>query len=176
MPLRTASSVETAAGFVRIQALLGMCEKRTGETAAARTDLETSLPKLEETKIHVEAGMELIELYSATGELEKAASIVGSLRQVDPANVGVLYAAYRIYSDLAGEAMLDMSLAAPKSAQMHQVMAHDNWQSGQYNCRDCKLPEALKIDPSCQDCTWCICADFGAASDMSSIASPARSE
>jgi len=143
--LRAALKLQPDLG--RIQALLGMCEKRIGETAAARTDLETSLPKLEETKIHVEAGMELIEIYSASGELEKAASIVGTLRQIDPANVGVLYVAYRIYSDLAGEAMLDMSLAAPKSAQMHQVMAHELAKQDNAAAAIANYREALKIDP-----------------------------
>src|SRR5580698_1898391 len=44
----------------KIQALLGMSEKRIGQTAAARSDLEKSFPQLREEKIRVEAGMELI--------------------------------------------------------------------------------------------------------------------
>ncbi len=37
----------------------------------------------------------------------------------------ILYAAYRIYTDLAGEAILGLSVAAPESGQMHQAMAHE---------------------------------------------------
>jgi tetratricopeptide (TPR) repeat protein len=47
------------------------------------------------------------------------------LRQGAPTDPRILYAAYRIYTDLAGEAMLDLSVAAPESGQMYQVMAHE---------------------------------------------------
>src|SRR5258707_11104166 len=43
----------------KIQALLGMCEKRIGETAGAQADLEQAFPRLTEKKLRVEAGMEL---------------------------------------------------------------------------------------------------------------------
>jgi tetratricopeptide (TPR) repeat protein len=46
----------------KIQALLGMGERRTGDNAGAHTDLETSFPELTEPKVRLEAGMELIEL------------------------------------------------------------------------------------------------------------------
>jgi Flp pilus assembly protein TadD len=86
----------------KIQALLGMGERRTGDTVAARTDLEKSFPELLETKVRIEAGMELIELYSTTEDLDKASAVVSVLRSLDPENQEVLYAAYRIHSDLAG--------------------------------------------------------------------------
>jgi lipopolysaccharide biosynthesis regulator YciM len=109
----------------KIQALLGMGERRTGNNSAARADLETAFPQLQEQKIRIEAGLELIELYTAAEELDKAANIVSVLRNVDPENQEVLYAAYRIHSDLAREATLSLSLVAPKSALMYQIMAHE---------------------------------------------------
>ena len=60
-----------------------------------------------------------------SGDLDKAAATVSTLRSLYPTNAEVLYASYRIYSDLAGEAMLSLSLVAPNSARMHQVMAHE---------------------------------------------------
>jgi Tfp pilus assembly protein PilF len=57
----------------KIQALLGMSEKRIGQATAARSDLEKSFPELREEKIRVEAGMELIEIYYSSSELDKAA-------------------------------------------------------------------------------------------------------
>jgi cytochrome c-type biogenesis protein CcmH/NrfG len=42
----------------------------------------------------------------------------------------VLYTAYRIYSDLAGESMLSLSVAGPDSAQMHRVIAHEETRQG----------------------------------------------
>src|SRR3984893_14677402 len=59
----------------KIQALLGMAEKRTGEAMSARTDLEQAFPHVEEQKLRVETGMELIEIYYAATDLDKAAGV-----------------------------------------------------------------------------------------------------
>jgi Tfp pilus assembly protein PilF len=118
-------AVEQKADLVKIRALLGMCERRLGKTDAARTDLQAVVDQLQEPNIRLEAGLELIEIYTASQELEKAASVIGLLRQGAPTDPRILYAAYRIYIDLAGEAMLDLSVAAPESGQMYQVMAHE---------------------------------------------------
>jgi tetratricopeptide (TPR) repeat protein len=131
----------------KIQALLGMGERRTGDTVAARTDLEKSLPELQETKVHIEAGLELVELYSATEDLDKASAVIGVLRGLDPENQEVLYAAYRIHSDLAREAILSLSLVAPKSALMYQVMAHEAARRGDTPTAIREYREALKINP-----------------------------
>jgi len=48
--------------LIKLRALLGMAEERTGENAAAISDLEQAFPYLAEQKLKVEAGMELIEL------------------------------------------------------------------------------------------------------------------
>jgi tetratricopeptide (TPR) repeat protein len=119
------NAVEQKTDLVKIRALLGMCERRLGKTDAARTDLQAVVDQLQEPNIRLEAGLELIEIYTASQELEKAASVVGLLRQGAPTDPRILYAAYRIYTDLAGEAMLDLSVAAPESGQMYQVMAHE---------------------------------------------------
>src|SRR5215469_16741685 len=42
----------------KIEALLGMAEKRSGETTAARRDLEKSFPKVPEENVRIETGME----------------------------------------------------------------------------------------------------------------------
>lgn len=131
----------------KIQALLGMGERRTGDTVAARADLEKSFPELLEKKVRIEAGLELIELYSATEDLDKASTVIGVLRSLDPENQEVLYAAYRIHSDLAREAILSLSLVAPKSALMYQVMAHEAARRGDTTTAIREYREALKINP-----------------------------
>jgi tetratricopeptide (TPR) repeat protein len=141
------AALEIQPKLSKIQALLGMAEKRTGETANARNDLEAAFPLLEEQKLKVEIGMELIELYTATQDLDKASSVVNVLRQTDPANPAVLYAAYRIYSDLTGEAMLTLALVAPGSAQMHQLMAHEEARQGNTAGARAQYQKALEIDP-----------------------------
>ncbi len=117
--------VEQQPSLAKLRALLGMCERRLGKTDLARADLEAAVPQLKEANVQREAGLELIEIYSAAHELEKAAGVVTTLRQHSPTDPSILYPAYRIYSDLANEAMLDLSLAAPESGQMHQAMAHE---------------------------------------------------
>jgi tetratricopeptide (TPR) repeat protein len=133
--------------LTKIQALLGMAEKRAGEMAPARTDLETSFAALTEPGLKVQIGMELVELYTASRELDKASATVNAMRQADPLNPAVLYTAYRIYSDLAGEAMLSLALAAPGSAQMHQVMAHEEARQGNTAAARVQFQKAAEIDP-----------------------------
>ena len=131
----------------KIQALLGMGERRTGDTATARADIEKAFPELLEKKVRIEAGLELIELYSATEDLDKASATIGVLRGLDPENQEILYAAYRIHSDLAREAILSLSLVAPKSALMYQVMAHEAARRGDTPTAISEYREALKINP-----------------------------
>ncbi len=58
--------------LTKIQALLGMAEKRTGETVDARKQLEALFDAVTETKLKVQIGMELIELYTASQDLDRA--------------------------------------------------------------------------------------------------------
>jgi Tfp pilus assembly protein PilF len=118
-------AVQQKADLTKIQALLGMCERRLGKTDSARIDLEAVLGQLQEESVRLEVGLELIEIYTASRELEKAAGVVAILKQGAPTDPQMLYAAYRIYTDLAGEAMLGLSVAAPESGQMYQAMAHE---------------------------------------------------
>lgn len=141
------AALEMQPNLTKIQALLGMAEKRTGATANARTHLETSFAAVDEPKLKVQIGMELVELHTASQDLAKASSVVNAMRQADPANPAVLYAAYRVYSDLAGEAMLSLALAAPDSAQMHQVMAHEEARQGNTAGARLQYQKVIEIDP-----------------------------
>jgi tetratricopeptide (TPR) repeat protein len=131
----------------KIQALLGMGERRTGQTVAGRADLETSFPELQEKKVRIEAGLELVEIYFVTEDLDKASAVVSALRSLDPENQEALYAAYRIHSDLAREAILSLSILAPKSALMYQVMAHEAARRGDTPAAIKEYREALKMNP-----------------------------
>jgi tetratricopeptide (TPR) repeat protein len=141
------AALDMQPNLTKIQALLGMAEKRTGDIANARTHLEASFAAVDEPKLKVQVGMELVELYTATQDLAKASSVVNAMRQADPANPAVLYTAYRVYSDLAAEAMLSLALAAPDSAQMHLVMAHEEVRQGNNAGARVQYQKALEIDP-----------------------------
>ncbi len=144
-PLRAALKLQP--NLWKIQALLGMAEKRTGDVSRALGDMEKAFPKLKEQKIRIDTGMELVEIYSATGELGKAAATVNTLQELDPENVEITYTAYRIYSDLTDESRLSLSVEAPKSARMHQMMAHELARQGKTDEAIAHYREALKIDP-----------------------------
>ena len=131
----------------KIQALLGISEKRTGDVNAGRDDLEKAFPKLQEEKIRIEAGMELIEIDSGTGDLDKAATTVSILRKLEPTNEAILYTAYRIYSDLAVESLLSLSVVDPNSARMNQAMAHELAKRGSTAEAIEHYRAALKLDP-----------------------------
>ncbi|MBV8834634.1 MAG: tetratricopeptide repeat protein [Acidobacteriaceae bacterium] len=131
----------------KLQALLGMCERRIGQTANAQLDLEKSFPQLTEEKIRVQAGMELIEIYYGAGALDKAAAVASTLRQLKPTDIDILYTAHRIYLDLADESMLSIAMLAPDSARMHQLMAHEAARQGNTEGAIAQYREALKIDP-----------------------------
>ncbi len=141
------SAVKLRPNIWKIQALLGISEKRLGQLAVAQADLEQSFPQLQEEKIRIQAGLELIEILYAESQLDKAAAIAGVLRQLAPADTGILYTAYRIYSDLASESMLAMAMSAPKSARMHQVMAQEMARQGNMEGAIGHYREAVKMEP-----------------------------
>jgi len=131
----------------KTQSLLGIAEKRTGDISGARRDLEKAFPNVQEEKIRIETGMELIEIDSGRGDLDKAAALVSELRKLEPTNEAVLYTAYRIYSDLANESLLSLSVVDPNSARMQQAMAHELAKRGSAAEAIEHYRAALKIDP-----------------------------
>ena len=141
------AAVERRAGMAKIQGLLGLAELRTLDVVHGRRDLETAFPLIPDLKFKVEVGLELLSLYTQSGDLEQVSMLVAQLRKVAPDNPEVLYAAYRTYSDLAGESMLALSLAAPDSAQMHQLMAHEDARQGNTNAAVEQFRKAIAINP-----------------------------
>jgi tetratricopeptide (TPR) repeat protein len=142
------SALKLQPSLWKIQALLGIAEKRTGDIHSAVSDLEKSFPSLMEPKIRLQAGMELIDLYSASGDLPKAAPVIAALRDSDPTNIELIYTAYRIYSDLLDEARLSLTVVGPNSARVHQMMAHELAKQGHSDEAIANYREALKIDPN----------------------------
>lgn len=141
------AALDRQPGLAKIQGLLGMAESRTLDFADARKDMEAALPAIPDQRFQVQLGLELIGLDTESGDLEKASAVVAQLRKAEPDNPELLYAAYRTYSDLAGEAMLALSLAAPDSAQMHQLLAHEDVRQGNTTAAVAQYRKAIAIDP-----------------------------
>ncbi|MGB8031330.1 MAG: tetratricopeptide repeat protein [Terracidiphilus sp.] len=133
--------------LTKIQGLLGLAEVGTLDFDQGRKDLEASFPLIPDQKFKVQVGLELVSLYTQTGDLDEAASVLAKLRKAAPNNPEVLYAAYRTYSDLAGESMLALAIHAPESAQMHQMMAHEETREGKTNDAIAEYRKAIAIDP-----------------------------
>lgn len=131
----------------KLQALLGFAEEHTGKIDDARKDLETSFPQLQDAKLKIEVGLDLVGVYNAASDLDDAAITIAQLRKAFPDNPEVLYASYRTYADLSGESMLALSLAAPDSAQMHQLLAHEETREGNTNTAITEYRKAIAIDP-----------------------------
>jgi len=131
----------------KVRSLLGLAEEHVADLADARNDLEASFPMIEEKKLKIEVGLDLVGLYTGSGELDKAAGLVSQLKTAYPDSPEVLYAAYRTYADLSGESMLSLSLVAPDSAQMHQLLAHEQTREGNTNGAIAQYRMATAIDP-----------------------------
>ncbi|HTV08450.1 MAG TPA: tetratricopeptide repeat protein [Candidatus Aquilonibacter sp.] len=133
---------------IKLQALLGFCEHRGGQLQEARNDLSSAFPSLQDPKVRRQAGLELVEIDTSLSDLPAAAIIVSQLKVTFPTDPEILYAAYRVYTDLADEALLDLSVAAPDSAQMHQAMAHELLRERDSDAAIANMRAALKIDPN----------------------------
>lgn len=122
-PLRKAVQLNPA--LARIQGLLGLCEYQLAHREAARTDLSAAVVNLSDAKFRKEVGLTLVEIETSMQDPTAAAATISKLQEQAPTDPEILYAAYRIHSDLAGEALLSLSLAAPQSGQMQQAIAHE---------------------------------------------------
>jgi tetratricopeptide (TPR) repeat protein len=140
------AAVERQPGMAKIQGLLGLAEVRTSDYVQGRKDLEAAFPLIEDLKFKVQVGLELTGVYTQSGELEEASTVLSQLRKAAPENPEVLYASYRTYSDLAGESMLALSLTAPDSAQMRQLMAHEETRQGNTNGAIAQFRQAIAIN------------------------------
>ena len=140
-------AVEERPSLAKIQGILGIAELHTEMMEQGRKDLETALPSITDAKFKVQAGLELVGSYTQTGDLQQAAAVLAQLQNAAPESPEVLYAEYRTYNDLSGEARLTLSVVAPDSAQMHQVLAHEAIREGNTNRAITEYRKAIAIDP-----------------------------
>lgn len=140
-------AIEKQPSLTNMQGILGLAEMHAQDLVAGRKDLEAAFPVVEDSKLKVQVGLELVSFYTASGDLEQATPILTALIHFVPDNPEVLYAAYRTYSDLSGESMLALGVAAPDSAQFHQMMAHEQIKKGRTNEAIAEFRKALALNP-----------------------------
>ena len=132
----------------RIEALLGIAEKRRGNPREAQNHLERAFPNLDDQKIQIEAGLELIEIYSAAAQFDKALSVAGKLQELVPQNPQILLVVYEISRQMVDQSLLNMMTAAPDSAEMHMIMAGELGRQGDHPNSVAQYREALKLNPA----------------------------
>ena len=132
--------------LAKTQALLGICERRLGEPSAQAL-LEKAFPKLKDKKLQIQVGMELGGIYDRQGSLDRTASVMRSLVDLDPDNVEILYMAQRVYSELADDTLNKLAILAPHSARMQQVIAERLINEGDLKGATEHYRKALEIDP-----------------------------
>ena len=131
----------------RIEALLGIAEKRTGYPREAQNDLELAFSNLDDKKIQIEAGLELIELYAASGQLHKALSVAAKLEELAPRDPQVLFVTHQISRQMMYQSLLSMMMVAPDSAQMHMTMAGELARQGDHTGAIAQYREAIRLNP-----------------------------
>ena len=132
----------------KIEALLGIAEKRTGDPREAQNHLERAFSNLNEQKIQIDAGLELIELDSAAAQLDKALSVAAKLEEMAPRNPQILFAAYQVSRQMMDQTLLSMMVAAPDSAQMHMMMAGELARQGDHTGAIAQFREAIRLNPT----------------------------
>lgn len=141
------AALEVRPDLWRIEALLGIAEKRTGDPLRARSHLEEAFPKLDDQKIQIQAGLELIELHSASAQLDKAAAVAAKLGELAPQNPQILLAAYQISRQTMYRSLLSMMLAAADSAEMHMIMGGELGREGDHAGAIAQYREAIRLNP-----------------------------
>lgn len=147
--MRTA--VQSQPDLWRIQALLGIAEKRSGDPKEAQNDLERAFANLgvsspEDKKIQIEAGLELIELHSASAQFDKALSVAAKLEELAPQNPQILFVTHQISRQMMDQSLLSMMLAAPDSAEMHMIMAGELGRQGDRANAIAQYREAIRLN------------------------------
>lgn len=140
-------ALELNSDLTKIQALLGIAEKRTGDPAAAQKDLEQAFPRLTDKSIQKEAGLELIELESAQGDLTRALTITEKLQSLLPGDPQILFVAYEISEQVTYKTLLSMLAVAPESAEMHMMMAGELVRRGDHTNAIAQYREAIRLNP-----------------------------
>lgn len=144
-PLRTA--LQAKPNLWKIEALLGIAEKRTGDPAAAQRDLEQAFLHLDDVKIQKETGLELVELDSSFGQFARASSATAKLEELAPQDPQIIFVAYEISSQMMDQSLLNMLLVAPDSAEMHMIMGGELGRQGDHANAIAQYQEAIRLNP-----------------------------
>ncbi|MGH9631978.1 MAG: tetratricopeptide repeat protein, partial [Bryobacteraceae bacterium] len=134
--------------LARAEMFLGMSQTRRGVAQEALPHLAKGFWKsTDDDEWRLQAGLMLVELYHGASDLDKALDVVRALQRSYPDSQDVLYAAYRLHSDMGSRAVASLVKSAPGSARLHQLTAELHESEGNYPRAIEEYRTALKINP-----------------------------
>lgn len=139
-------AIEGDAALTKMKALLSVCEMKLGQ-ARAQADMESAYKELHDAKLKARLGIELANLYYERGDLERTASVLQQLLDLQPDNVDFLFFAQRVYSELANGTLNKLAVLAPGSARMEQLIAERLINDGDLKDATTHYEKALRLDP-----------------------------
>ncbi len=133
----------------KVRAMLGICEKRAGDAgpAIAIKDLQSAVANLPDGSLRTQAGLELLELAYSAGDFDKAVDTLRVIERAGHPSADVLYTEYRIYTDLATRAFDTLSLMAPDSGRMHELLGDHLVAEGDAEGAILEYRKVLAADP-----------------------------
>jgi tetratricopeptide (TPR) repeat protein len=109
--------------------------------------MQSSFEKLDDANLRTQVGVELADVYYQQGELERTASVLHTLLNINPDNVDILFFAQRVYSELADETLNKLAVLAPGSARMEQLIAERLINAGDLKSAMEHYRKSIQIDP-----------------------------
>ncbi|MFZ0663845.1 MAG: tetratricopeptide repeat protein [Acidobacteriaceae bacterium] len=139
-------ALRAAPSLTKAKALLAVCERRLGQPSA-QADMEDAFAKLHDATLRTQVGVELADMYYQQGEIERTATILNKLLDLNPNNVDILFFAQRVYSELADQTLNKLAVLAPGSARMEQLIAERLINAGDLKGATAHYKKALQMDP-----------------------------
>jgi tetratricopeptide (TPR) repeat protein len=130
------------------KAFLGFCQMRTGAPEAGIALLEQSFAHIKNNELRINVGVALIQAHEESKTLDQAIDVVRTLQQTDPHNQEVLYVSYRVYLELATQALSTLSKDAPDSGRVHQILGESALMQEDMSGAVEQFKAAIKADPT----------------------------
>jgi tetratricopeptide (TPR) repeat protein len=126
--------------------LLGVCEKRRGESGALSL-LQAGFGGIKDPRRRLVVGVELADYYYRRNDNEHAVPILQALIATNPNNTDLLFFAQHVYQDMADDTLSRLALLAPDSARMQEAIAEHLVNNGDLQNAIDHYRKALAIDP-----------------------------